>query len=235
MDHSEAINKQAVERYVLGDLTVSEVEEFERHFFDCPQCSEELRIASVFLDNARAVFIEQGLRPAIASLPASAREAGWWQSFEAWWRQPWAAATAMVAVIAGVFAIYQGLVIAPKLRHRLDQLSSAQTVTAFPLYAASRGEPTVISPPANALFYTLYFDKTWDSDFPSYRASLRDDPGAVERFAITVPAPQPGRSINVLTPVRTPAAGKYVLVMQGVDASGRETEVARFPFTLRFE
>jgi len=39
MDHLDAENMKAVERYMLGDLAVSEVEEFERHFFDCPQCS----------------------------------------------------------------------------------------------------------------------------------------------------------------------------------------------------
>jgi len=33
---------------MLGDLSVSEVEEFERHFFDCPQCSEELRVLTIF-------------------------------------------------------------------------------------------------------------------------------------------------------------------------------------------
>ena len=62
---------KAVERYVLGDLSVSEVEEFERHFFDCPQCSEELRTLSVLQDNARAVFLEPSPRPIPASLPAA--------------------------------------------------------------------------------------------------------------------------------------------------------------------
>jgi hypothetical protein len=47
MDHSDATGIKAVERYMLGDLSVSEVEEFERHFFDCPQCSADFHVSSL--------------------------------------------------------------------------------------------------------------------------------------------------------------------------------------------
>ena len=70
MDHLDADQTKAVERYMLGDLSVSEVEEFERHFFDCPQCSEELRTLTLFQANARAVFGEQDLAPIPIRFPA---------------------------------------------------------------------------------------------------------------------------------------------------------------------
>src|SRR5215475_9616636 len=98
MDHPEAINLKAAERYVLGDLSVSEVEEFERHFFDCSQCSEELRVLSVLQENARAVFIEQSPGPRREPVLEQTRErASWWRGLVSVWRQPWAVAPAMAA------------------------------------------------------------------------------------------------------------------------------------------
>ena len=217
MDHSEASQMRAVERYVLGDLSVSEVEEFERHFFDCPQCSEELRTLSVLQDNARAVFLE----PVRGPLPEPAR-GGERRRLVAELRlvRP---ALAMLAV--GIFAGYQAGV------HRGG--SAIQPVSAFPLYAASRGDETVITPPAGAPYYTLYMDRTWDRDFASYCAAIRDDSG--EKYSMRLDAPVPGRAIHVLIPHGALAGGKYTMVISGADDSGQQTEVARYPLTLRID
>src|ERR1700758_2291112 len=101
MDHSEATEMRAAERYVLGDLSVSEVEEFERHFFDCPQCSEELRALTIFQEHARAVFLEPepAPLPAPASTPQS--KAPWWKGFS-----PLSYAMAMTALVIGLFGGY---------------------------------------------------------------------------------------------------------------------------------
>src|SRR5580698_1281135 len=104
MEHSEAQNTGAAERYVLGDLSVSEVEEFERHFFDCPQCSEELRTLSILQENARVVFMEQESAPlpqvtAPVVIESKRAKAGWWQF------SIWAPAMAMVAI--AVFAGFE--------------------------------------------------------------------------------------------------------------------------------
>jgi hypothetical protein len=224
MDHPEAIQLKAAERYVLGDLSVSEVEEFERHFFDCPQCSEELSLLSVLQENARAVFAEPDPGPRI--LPAPQRS-GWWSGFAATWKQPWAIAPAFAAVAVAILLGYQaGL-------HR--PVDAPQPVSSYPLYAASRGEETVIVPPKGAQYYTLYMDRTWDGDYSSYNAVVRDDPGGAERFSMNFGDVIPGRTVNVLVPVKSLSPGRYVVVVSGLDSSGRQTQVARYPFTLKFE
>ncbi len=220
---------QAAERYVLGDLSVSELEDFERHFFDCPRCSEELRILTVLQDNARAVFLEQSPRPAPASLPVPERGAGWWRGIGEFWLRPWAAAPALAAVLLAVLAGYQALVIVPGLRRQ----AQVQPVSGYPLYAAARGEETIVAPPAGARFYTLYMDRTWDREFSSYRAVVREESGT-ERYSVGLTAPAPGRPIQLLLPGQALAAGRYVVLIFG-DSLDRETEVARFPFTLKFE
>jgi hypothetical protein len=243
MDHAEAQQKRAAERYALGDLSVSEVEDFERHFFDCPQCSEELRLLAVLQDNARAVFIEpradvaeQSPAPspvaAVADLPPErvARAAKWWNT--------WVIAAPALAMLAA--ALYVGYLAGGR------KAGDPQAVGAFPLYAASRGAETVISPEAGAQFYTLYMDRTWDHDFASYRAVVRDDTGSaaggdgslwigtVERVSMPVPAPAPGHAIYVLLPVRALAPGRYVLAILGKDSGAQETKAAEYRFTLRF-
>jgi len=56
MAHDEAIRSQAAERYVAGELAPAERDAFEEHFFDCPECAEEVRWELVFAANARALL-----------------------------------------------------------------------------------------------------------------------------------------------------------------------------------
>jgi hypothetical protein len=224
MDHLDAEHMRAVERYVLGDLTVSEVEEFERHFFDCPQCSEELRALTVFQENARAVFAEQDLAiPASKPVPESA--AGWWNRLSSLGlpsigSRQWAVAAC--ALLIGIFSGYLAS----------SSPEKVQAVSAYPLYAQARGEETMVSPSSSSKFYTLYLDKTWDGDYSSYRAVLQDAASGTEKFAVTVAPGTPGEAIHVLIPSHQFAPGRYVLVMYG---AGKDAELARFPFTFQFK
>lgn len=225
MDHLDADKMKAVERYMLGDLSVAEVEEFERHFFDCPQCSEELRALTIFQENARAVFIEQDLAPMPASVTVPESAASWWQRFSPLSaHRQWA--MALGALLIGILSGY-GL---------FASRENVQAVSAYPLYAQARGEETIVAPAAGSEFYTLYLDRTWDGEYASYRAVLREasSPGS-EKFALAVDVGAPGDAIHVLVPTHKVAAGRYVLVMQGVSGTGKETELATFPFTLRFK
>jgi hypothetical protein len=225
MDHLDADKTKAVERYVLGDLSVSEVEEFERHFFDCPQCSEELRTLTLFQANARAVFGEQDLAPIPIRVPAPESAAGWWRGFSPlfWNNQLWkSGAMALAALIIGVFAGYMAF-----------GMHGAAQVGSFPLYAQARGEETVVSPAAASRVYTLYFDKTWEGDYSSYRAVFHDASGA-EKFAAPITPGAPGETMVMAVPTRELPSGKYVLVIMGAN-SDKGTELARFPFTLKIK
>jgi hypothetical protein len=230
----------AVERYMLADLSVSEVEEFERHFFDCPQCSEELRILSVLRENARAVFIEQHSAPSLSGISVSDRPVTQPKAGRAGWRIRWSplfARTFAPALAMLALAVFLGYEIGER------RTTEPQSVNAYPLYAASRGAETVIAPPAGAQFFTLYMDRTWDRDFASYRAVVHDDragsaPGSeqgIERVSMPLTAPLPGRAIQVLFPARALASGRYILTILGKDGSGQEVNVADYSFTLRFQ
>lgn len=55
MDHLQAIQLRAAERYALNQLNVTEAEEFEEHFFSCTECAEEVRWVNMFESNAKKV------------------------------------------------------------------------------------------------------------------------------------------------------------------------------------
>ena len=56
MDHNEALQLQAVEKYVLGELPPPLRDEFEGHFFECQECALDVMAAAEFVDNVRAVL-----------------------------------------------------------------------------------------------------------------------------------------------------------------------------------
>ena len=56
MDHNEALQLQAAEKYVLGELSPPLRDEFEEHFFECQECALDVKAAAGFVDNARAVW-----------------------------------------------------------------------------------------------------------------------------------------------------------------------------------
>ena len=231
MDHAEAIKTRAVERYTLADLSVSEVEEFERHFFDCPECSEELRLLSVLRENARAVFIEDSAPSVsgVAERPAEERRPGWRAAWQAMFA-PRIFAPVLTMLALAVVAGYQV---------GMRKTGEPQSVSAYPLYAASRGAETVIAPPTGSQFFTLYMDRTWDRDFASYRAVIREERAGgeqgAERVSLPLAAPAPGSAIQVLFPTRALASGRYTLTIFGKDDAGRETKAADYSFTLRFQ
>lgn len=56
MDHTQAIELKAVERYMLNELDDQQRDEFEEHMFMCAECASELKACSAFCEGAVEVF-----------------------------------------------------------------------------------------------------------------------------------------------------------------------------------
>ena len=78
MEHLQAIQLKAAERYVLGELPSDLREQYEEHFFDCAECAEALSVAAAFVENTRAAMGSEPVMPP-DRLPVSARAAAGWQ------------------------------------------------------------------------------------------------------------------------------------------------------------
>lgn len=65
MTHDEAAETKATERYLLREMTLEEMEAFEQHYFDCPTCTEDVRVGQTFVADLKVVFRDNERRSAI--------------------------------------------------------------------------------------------------------------------------------------------------------------------------
>jgi hypothetical protein len=208
MEHNEAIQLMAAEKYLLDELSTDVRDEFEEHLFGCHECAMDMRTASVFLEQGKAVLAE----PEVAIV----REKDKSRPGLFAWLRPAFAFPAMAALLLVIG--YQNLVTLPQLTRSLNkpQLLPATTVhlltygTATPL-VVHRGEGflvNVIAPP--------------DHRYPAYEADLRSPAGGVESVAISA-------SDDDTWPIEFPGAnrqsGKYQVTVHGVTAGGQSVEV----------
>ncbi len=226
MDHLHAQQNQAAERYVLGELTAAEAEEFELHFFECPQCALAVDSGQEFLAAARASFRDpQPAREAFrASQPSFFKKLS--EALAAFCR-PVITVPAMAALAA--FAVYEG-VDANQLNRVLE---TARSVPAVQLIGASRGEETIVPVWPGAPFAPVSLDVPPGSPFKTYVCVLNR--GNEEVLSSTSPAPADGQPITILLPVRRLKDAKYDLMVYGLTPGGQRSDrISRYPFAVRF-
>jgi hypothetical protein len=226
MDHSEAIRMRAADRYLLGELTVEQRDQFEEHFFGCMECADDVRSGAALVDNARNILAQEPVPMRAAVLPASGHR-GWFHGLQPAW-----GFAAAVLVLAGVVS-YQNLVTIPSLKHSATE---PQTLASFSLVTAnSRSEgATVIRAPKDRPF-GLYVDIPARKAFSYYTVDVETDSG--ERpIRVQVSAEQAKDTVQILVPPRTLGAGNASLVVEGhAGQNGPVTEVARYPFRIQFQ
>jgi len=229
MDHVTAVNERSAERYLLGEMSTVEAEEFERHYFDCQECAMAVEECQIFASNARAVLAEaetertreESRKPEKRSLLDSLR---------AWWRQPLLALPAVAAVLLAAFSVYQGTVVIPGLR---DQLGAPRVLPAFQLLGASRGAASEITIPSGTPSFAVAADIPPDAKFPRYLCELLVSGRTV--FRLTAVAPAEGQPITILIPAKDLKADQYELAIYGADSNGQQRDrVSTFAFALAY-
>lgn len=60
MEHTDAIETNASDRYVLRQLSAAEADAFEEHYFDCADCAEDVRLGMTIMDGGRRLVREAG-------------------------------------------------------------------------------------------------------------------------------------------------------------------------------
>lgn len=229
MQHTEADGNLAVERYLLGEMPATEVDEFEEHIFLCRECAEAVKAAAAFADNAHAVFQDETLpsRLKTASERSGAR-APWWQKLSFPVLAPTFAALVLLCV-----AGYQRLIVISALRGQLAQSTTAQALPSFALHAVSRGsaEEEEIDVPAGARYFSVYFDLTMETA-SGYRCEIRDASDAI-RSAVAVAQARPDGTLGLLLERSQFPAGSYTLIVR---TGGPEaTEIGQYPFELKYK
>jgi hypothetical protein len=231
MNHNEARQLQAAEKYLLGELSLAQREEYEEHYFDCAECAVDLKAMAVFADNAREV-----LRQETANSVVTGRAATW----DGWfgWLKPVVAVPAFAVLLLVIG--YQNTLTIPQAEKRAAQgMALVLSTPPVSLRGANvRGEEEMKVPVHANEGFSLLFDFTPRRTFDQYLCQLQDEAGhSLSQLAI--PGTSTNREVQLTVPGGLVHAGKYSLVFTGGSSGmkGQPTadEVLRLTFTIEIQ
>jgi len=230
MDHNQAIQLQAAVKYVLGELSQVQRDEYEEHYFDCAECAIDMKALATFADTAREVLRqEKANQLAKESVPA---RGGWLR-----WLQPVVAVPAFAALL--LIIGYQNTVTIPQARQDTSSSAAQLFVTSrAPKMAVTRGGSEDIAKYSvrQGQSLPLKFDFTPKRSFDAYVCQLQDESGRAV-LQVRILGSFTNKELNLVVPANTVKPGKYALVFTGDPASmGQPTkdEVLRLDFTVEF-
>lgn len=226
MDHDVVVRQKMTERYLLNELDSQSRDEFEEHFFDCPECAFDVRAGSAFVEQSKNVLAETReaeMAPASSPTPAPAR--GGWLA----WLRPAFAAPALALLLAVVG--YQNLVTYPQLQQALNR---PQVLPWAPVNVGTWGSggPVITASPGQG--FLLFVRIPPDGSYSNYTADLYSPAGKVE-WSLTIPVTAGQDQWPVQVPGASREAGTYTLAVRGVTAAGESKEVGRTSFELKIQ
>lgn len=203
--HEEWVESFTAEKYILNELSTGQRDEFEEHYFDCPECAESVRLLSQLKTGAHLALSRQ-----TAAVQAENPRSSWIPQWLSWWVGPQPALAGALAAfcLAGVTG-YQNAQLKNQLR--------PQMVQSIILLPATRGELPTVHTTASGQFVLL------EADVPSASGNLTWELHSSSSKLVAGgrgPAPDPGLSFKVMLPTAQIAADEYKLVVRS-DA-GRE-------------
>ena len=226
MDHNEAVQSQACEKYLLGELSPAERDAFEEHYFSCSECAISLRSAADFLGASREILAGASERASEATLkPDYVRPPrGWFP-----WLNPLLAGPAFAALL--LFIAYQNFVTIP----RYKQSASPRVLTMHSLIAGNtRGDEGLVFSATPNEPMGFYVDVPADAAFTSYLLRL-DDPSGNASLLRSV-STEEAQKTQVLIVNPGSRAGRYTIVVSGVPSGSTNPaasqEIARLQFVV---
>lgn len=228
MDHSDAIQQMAAERYLLDELTPEEREAFEEHVFDCPECAFDLRAGNVFITEAKSqlpeLLAQSSLAAAHPSKPA-AKKSRW-----SLWLQP-AFAVPVFAVLLAVIA-YQNVSVIPGLR---KDAATPRILHSTAIHIGTRGSPHTAVTADRTEGVALSFELP--STYSSFLFELHD-PSGNQVWTHTVTGSTSDTANDSIVSLVIPAdglrEGSYTLVISGVSQQNPRVEIDRRILDIQF-
>jgi hypothetical protein len=206
MNHALSIETKAAERYLLGELHPTEVDAFEQHFFECPECARDVCAGSVLVDGARAFYGEAPVETAKPARQVTGRARRYWFAFPA--GIPAAAAFALLT-----FTVYQNAMLLPGLRRAAAESAKPQVLPSAVLVPASRSELPLVSVPASTTFFQLSLALPPTTSSGKYDCELRDGLGR-NVWSMRVSVAEAAEDLNLLIPAGRLGAGTYEVVLR---------------------
>jgi hypothetical protein len=226
MDHSEALQLMATEKYLLNEFPPEMRDEFEEHFFGCQECALDLRMTAAFLEHSK----KELSTPETVLERADPSKAGWLARLRPAFVFP---SFAILLIVIG----YQAFVVHPSLSSAIADLKKPRILaSAYLSSGTARGDSKAVITDQNGQPFVLFVDIPTDKRFSSYSAELLS-PLGTKVWSLTIPAETVESAKDALPIQVAPAnneSGKYVLVVRGIaDGAAEGPEVARYEFDLQ--
>jgi hypothetical protein len=226
MDHEMVVQQKTTERYLLNELDSESREEFEEHFFDCPECAFDVRLGCTFVDRTKSVLGKISVaETAASSIRTATRVDRGWLS---WLRPVFAApALALLLLVVG----YQNLVTYPRLQR---SLSRPQVLPWAPVNIGTWGSGHALITASPGQGFLLFVRIPPEGGYSHYTANLYNPAGKME-WSLTIPAIAGQDQWPVQIPGSNREAGTYTMAVRGVTAAGESKEVGRTSFELKIQ
>jgi len=219
MDHEEAVRQNATEKYLLDELNPEQREQFEEHFFDCPDCATDVRAAALFVENSKEILAES---PVQQALPVHAK-LGWF----AWLRPAYLvpAFALLLAVVA-----YQNFVQVPRLQSAMRP-HVLPAISLNLLTYGSNSEPVVVAP-GQAFLLNVIIPP--GARYSSYQVDLYNPKGKIDS-SLPISEASAGGTWPIQIPGANRESGIYKLAVHGRTAEGESKEVGSSSFELQIQ
>jgi hypothetical protein len=240
MEHNEAVRLNAAEKYLIGELTSAQRDEYEEHYFDCVACAQELKTTVAFMESARQIAREEAVQPAKDARRAAVaepRRAG----FLAWLARPAFAVPAFAALALLAVVSYQNSVTIPGLKSGAPAESQIVASSLHLMGSVRGGSDDGNTAPKLQIrsgeSFLLNFDFTPSRASNAYGWQLRDENDHVVKQG-SVDGDRANREVSLAVLGGVERAGKYNLIFFVRSADGNVAngdEVQRLPFTVEFK
>ncbi len=221
MDHQQATQLMAVEKYLLQELAPEVRDQFEEHFFDCQECATDLGATATFMEAAKREFrLNPVPKPAVA--PKGKSGLALLRPVIAW-----SALAASLLVIA-----YQNVVVYPHFESEIAELKAPEILPSLSLVNAnSRGGQIPEVTVGAGRPYLLLVDIPTQDRFSSYTCLLYSASGSLS-WRVDVSPELAKDTVSVRVPSADRPPGDYTLVLQGNLDRGA-VELQRYRFALK--
>jgi anti-sigma factor RsiW len=230
MEHIEAKQMHAAEKYVLGEMKGELREEFEEHYFDCAECALDVKAAAAFIAASKDIFQEEP-GPVLVVTDEKPKAWGWHG-----WLKPLIAVPALAALV--VMLAYEGHHLKSGLKEPTAPEQNLVASANFGLRGGDRvaNENTVVRVHAGEAF-GLHFDFTPTQSMEKYIGEVQDANGRAV-MQVAIPTERINKEVKFVVPAGRLGAGNYVLVVYGTSGGeaglgpGEKTGVASLPFSV---
>jgi hypothetical protein len=222
MNHDEALQQRATEKYLLDELDPTLRDQFEEHLFDCQECALDVRAAAMFVEQTKVVLAEPSADevrvPVVAAAPQRVPQRGWL----AWLRPAFAAPVlAMLLAVVG----YQSYLLRSANEPQIASWASVNVNTRAGTHDV---EPIAVKTSAGAGFNLLVnvtpdLPGSTSPKYNSYTLELYNPVGRLQ-WSGRIPPPSPDDLRSIFVPGGELAQGKYTLTIHKIWAKGEDIE-----------